>query len=407
MILLLAAPLWAQIYADFTVSQGGSPLGTFRARLDHDKAPRTCASFIGLATGSRQWLDLTTGAFRSGVPFYDGLTFHRLDHDFVIQGGSRNGLGTDGPGYTIQDEFHAGLRHSGRYILSMANTGDPGTGGSQFFITLGAAGHLDDKHSVFGEVISGKSIIDAFADDVQFPTDLGDRPLTPIVMESVVISGPDLAGFNIHDPVLRLPMAQSMPPTSIFKDSNANTVTLTFDQEAGREYQIFYSSNLTGWTRWIKRTSGSNATAADFILPATITADQFFVRMPAFDYSLLPAVTDAVVANGRILTLSDRLGNWIEMTFDGAGAGTWTDSIGNSGALTSVTLYDYIQSGLYDIPPNWIAIGGLVVNFDAPAGPLGWSSLATYLNFHEPLNGFSYYGNKSVSALPIFTLSPP
>ncbi len=97
LFVLLTAPANAQIYADFTVSSGGNPLGTFTVTLEHEKAPRTCANFIGLATGKRPWIDLTNGAVRTNKPYYDGLTFHRLDHDFVIQGGSRNGLGTDGP----------------------------------------------------------------------------------------------------------------------------------------------------------------------------------------------------------------------------------------------------------------------------------------------------------------------
>lgn len=101
-------PLTGQIYADFTVSSGDTEIGTFRARLDYDKAPRTCANFIGLATGERPWVDVTTNRIAEGTPFYDGLIFHRLIHNFVIQGGSSNGSGTAGSGYVIQDEFHPG-----------------------------------------------------------------------------------------------------------------------------------------------------------------------------------------------------------------------------------------------------------------------------------------------------------
>jgi len=158
-------------------SHGGSLLGTFRARLEYDKAPRTCANFIGLATGQRAWLDETTGAIRNGTPYYDGLKFHRLDHDFVIQGGDPRGNGSGGPGYGFQDEFHSSLRHSGRYILSMANSGT-NTNGSQFFITLEDASFLDDKHSVFGEVIddssypNSRALIDSFYECCYFS---GDR----------------------------------------------------------------------------------------------------------------------------------------------------------------------------------------------------------------------------------------
>ncbi|MFP6866545.1 MAG: peptidylprolyl isomerase, partial [Roseibacillus sp.] len=191
--LLAAAPtIPAQIYADFTVSHGDTPLGTFRVRLDHDKAPRPVAAFIGLATGQRNWVDLNSGSVMSNTPYYDGQIFHRLDHDFVLQGGDQLGTGGGGPGYVFQDQYHADLRHD-RYILSMAKTGDPNTNGSQFFIVLAdestpasfaAAVALDDLHSVFGEVINdatypnSRTLIDNFADPALFPTN-GERPQTP------------------------------------------------------------------------------------------------------------------------------------------------------------------------------------------------------------------------------------
>ena len=199
---LFPAALHAQIYADFTVRQGTTPLGTFRVLLEHTKAPRTCANFIGLASGKRPWIDVTSGAVRTDKPYYNGLTFHRLIHNFVIQGGSPNGQGTDGPGYTILDEYEPTLRHSSDYVLSMAKSGRPNTGGSQFFITLAATPNLNDKHSVFGKVISGTAIIDGFKNPTLFPTGSGDVPVAPIVMESVVISGPSYAGFDINHPSL-------------------------------------------------------------------------------------------------------------------------------------------------------------------------------------------------------------
>src|SRR5690606_30528949 len=103
-------------------------------------APQTVANFIGLAEGSRAWIDPATGAVMNGEPFYDGITFHRVIEGFMNQAGSRNGLGTDGPGYTFRDETDNGLDHSQPYVLSMANSG-PNTNGSQFFVTAGAANH--------------------------------------------------------------------------------------------------------------------------------------------------------------------------------------------------------------------------------------------------------------------------
>ncbi len=118
--------------------------GTIRLRLFDDKAPRTVANFEKLASEQ----------------FYDGLTFHRVIPDFMIQGGCPRGDGTGGPGYTFEDEFHPDLKHDGPGVLSMANAG-PNTNGSQFFITHLATPWLDGKHTVFGRVIEGQEVVQA------------------------------------------------------------------------------------------------------------------------------------------------------------------------------------------------------------------------------------------------------
>ncbi len=118
--------------------------GTIRLALEDEKAPRTCANFEKLAADG----------------FYDGLTFHRVIPDFMIQTGCPNGTGTGGPGYTFEDEFHPDLKHDGPGVLSMANAG-PDTNGSQFFITHVATAWLDGKHSVFGRVVEGQDVVDA------------------------------------------------------------------------------------------------------------------------------------------------------------------------------------------------------------------------------------------------------
>ncbi len=123
--------------------------GTFRCRLFPDEAPLAVANFMGLARGLRAWLDPKTGQWVRR-PFYDGLTFHRVIPDFMIQGGCPNGDGTGGPGYTFRDEFSKKLRHDRPGRLSMANSG-PNTNGSQFFITEVPTPWLDDHHTIFGE----------------------------------------------------------------------------------------------------------------------------------------------------------------------------------------------------------------------------------------------------------------
>ena len=118
--------------------------GTIRIELHEDKVPKTVANFEKLAADG----------------FYDGLKFHRVIPDFMVQGGCPQGTGTGGPGYTFEDEFHSDLKHDGPGVLSMANSG-PNTNGSQFFITHVPTPWLDNKHSVFGRVIEGQDVVDA------------------------------------------------------------------------------------------------------------------------------------------------------------------------------------------------------------------------------------------------------
>ena len=140
------------IYAKFDTSKGEIVI-----KLTHDKTPGTVGNFVGLAEGS-----LENSAKKKGAPYYDGLNFHRVIPDFMIQGGCPLGSGTGDPGYKFDDEFHPDLRHSGPGMLSMANAG-PGTNGSQFFITHKATPWLDDKHTVFGKLSSGQDVVNSIA----------------------------------------------------------------------------------------------------------------------------------------------------------------------------------------------------------------------------------------------------
>ena len=142
------------IYGKFNTAKGA-----ILVKLTHDLTPGTVGNFVGLAEGQ-----LENSARPMGKPYYDGLKFHRVIPDFMIQGGCPQGQGTGGPGYNFDDEFHPSLKHDKAGVLSMANAG-PGTNGSQFFITHIPTNWLDGKHTVFGHVIEGQDVVDAVAGD--------------------------------------------------------------------------------------------------------------------------------------------------------------------------------------------------------------------------------------------------
>ncbi len=165
------------VYARFDTSEG-----SFTATLFDQETPKTVENFIGLAEGTKEWTDPRTNQ-KVTQPYYNGIVFHRVIKGFMIQGGDPLGQGIGGPGYNFADEFHPSRRHNRAGILSMANRG-PNTNGGQFFITLAPTPHLDDRHSVFGEVVEGLDVVHAIG---SARTDQRDRPLTDVVIRSITI----------------------------------------------------------------------------------------------------------------------------------------------------------------------------------------------------------------------------
>jgi peptidyl-prolyl cis-trans isomerase A (cyclophilin A) len=146
--------------------------GRFKIKLFDKEAPNTVKNFTDLAEG-----------VKTGKPFYDGLVFHRVIPDFMIQGGCPQGTGRGGPGYNFADEFHPSLKHSKPGLLSMANSG-PNTNGSQFFVTVAATPWLDNRHSIFGEVTEGYDVVEKIS---KAPRDSSDRPRKEVRINTVTI----------------------------------------------------------------------------------------------------------------------------------------------------------------------------------------------------------------------------
>src|SRR5205085_8913274 len=146
--------------------------GRFKVKFYDDKAPNTVKNFVDLAEGTK-----------TGKPFYDGLVFHRVIPDFMIQGGCPEGTGRGGPGYKFADEFHPSLRHTKPGLLSMANAG-PNSNGSQFFVTVAATPWLDNKHSIFGQVTEGYDVVKKIS---LVPRGAQDRPVKEVRILSVTI----------------------------------------------------------------------------------------------------------------------------------------------------------------------------------------------------------------------------
>lgn len=395
-LMLATAVARGEIFADIAVSQGDSPLGTIRIRLEHERVPRVVAAFIGLATGERDWIDPVTNEVKSGVPYYDGIIFHRLIHNFVIQGGDPTGTGQNGPGYVTQDQFHPDLRHSGRYMVSTAKSKNPNTFGSQFFITLEAAGHLDDKHSVFGEVISddvypdSRALIDRFTSEAEFPV-TNQRPDTPLTMTAVTISGSSLAGFDINNPALRLPNIVKNPVQPFPIRTGADDVfSLGFKREALHDYFLYSGTELDSLPLLSVMLSADQE--EDYLLDITgVDQPSFYYQHTVVDYSQLFHPLPSLAQDGAKIEFVNPDGSSISVVADGEGAGTWSDSDGNTGDLSSFVFEVALpETGVFFRTRSlaeFIPLLNFDCEFSEPAGTGEFESLGGVLSFHSETNG--------------------
>ena len=312
------------LFADFTTS-----LGAFTCRLDPAGAPMTVANFIGLATGERAWIDPENGEVRN-EPYFDGLTFHRVIAKFMNQSGSRNGLGTDSPGYAFRDETATSGTHAAAGTLSSANSG-PNSNGSQFFVTVTNTPWLDGKHTVFGQVTAGLDVVLAINQVETIAAD--NRPVVPVVLESVRIRriGADAEAFDIG--AQGLPLAAS---ASAGIEKDAGTLRLTFPPAARTDTRIYRTTDLVQWTNASGGIQLEDPGTGTFTLATTNPAAFYRIAQVTYAESTRAPASPA----GRTLTMDfGPVLGVIAVVFDQENGGTYTyrEDVG------TITRYDWQQ----------------------------------------------------------------
>lgn len=420
------------IFADLTLRHGDNILGTVRIELDAERAPRPVANFIGLATGQFPWINPANGMLMIDTPFYDGLIFHRLIHDFMIQGGDPMGTGRSGPGYIFQDQFNPDLRNQ-RYRISMAHSG-PCTNGSQFFILLTDAPWLDDYHSVFGVINdpADRAIIDAFTDAETFATGANDRPLTDIIIESIVIGGNGLADFDIFDPSLGLPRIRGVYSTleRSIDDQGKNRVRIQWPADYLREYPISLTGDLHNWgtinNYYLIMNDDQNVSLT---APVPEPNNGLFFRVAAVDYSSVPQAPVEIFREGAVLAMNVG-GGLLTVTF-GSGnngdLGAWTftaaDNMVTSGTIAELATGRDNPSTLPVLPDGmnylidfsgalrYLSLRDIYLLFAQPVGPDNMMDIEALISFHTSHSGWflgDYTQKQSTYNIDgAFTWTPP
>lgn len=387
LILACSARLAAQtdgIFADFKTS-----MGSFTCRLDYAIAPKAVANFIGLATGQRGWIDQNTGLVRTN-PFYNGLTFHRVIKNFMNQGGSPNGQGTDGPGYAFTDEFSPAARHDGPGVLSMANSGAD-SNGAQFFVTAVATPWLNDVHTVFGRVVGGLDVVLA----INNVATVNDKPKTNVVVETVTIRrvGAAAQAFNIG--AQGLPTVSNPAFTATVQGTNAN---LLVGRPPHVDSRLYSSTNLTTWTS--KNLGITLDQPAVGSVTTTATNQTEFFRVAQVQYAESTLSPGNVAGRTLIMNLRNSSGadlGTITVQFNGAHGGTYNYSKGNP-ANGTLTNYEWIQEAyvgrIWPIEYSGLAPMTLRLNFENVNG--GSVSGTVYPSIGSP---FAISGTFTMTAL--------
>ncbi len=328
------------IYADFTTS-----MGSFTCRLEYAIAPKASANFIGLAAGQRGWLDLPTGRTRTNA-FYNGVVFHRVIAGFVIQAGSPNGQGTDGPGYVFPDEISSSLRFTNTGVLAMANSGT-NSNGSQFFITATNTPWLNDGYTIFGGLTGGTNVVLAIN---HVATDGNDKPLTNVVIQNINIRRVGTAAQTFDINAQNLPIVTNVT----LKISNSPPqVALTFSNRLYADNRLYSTTNLNTWTPNLLGIEISAPTTNTTYQPKDVPYRFFSLAQVQYPSSTFAPKT---VLN-RVVTMTFTSGTSGVLTnmFDGMGGGTYNYS-GSPGTILGYSwtqeayrgdLWPIYYSGLY------------------------------------------------------------
>jgi peptidyl-prolyl cis-trans isomerase A (cyclophilin A) len=372
------------IYAEFNTS-----MGSFTCRLEYALAPKACANFIGLATGQRPWLDLPSGVVKTN-PFYDGTTFHRVIAGFMNQGGSRNALGTDGPGYSFVDEFNPTLRHDGFGVLSMANSG-PDSNGSQYFITVSAQPQLDDVHTVFGRLYGGSNVVYGIN---HVSTDANNKPLTNVTVNSVNIRrvGPAAIGFDLNTNSLALVTNLA---TQIARAGT--NISLSFSNRLNADNRFYVSTNLATWSGnslGIEVDAGySNSLLRSASLPSE------FYHMAQVQYPPSLFVPRTVLSKTLTMVFAGGNGTFV-IGFDGGGGGSYTWTGGSSG---SVLYYSWIQDPYRGrLRPIWLQNFGYILelHLDYDSATSGTFKGTAFLDYLYPNSAGSFPVSGTFTSAP-------
>ena len=314
------------IYAEFNTS-----MGSYTCALYYAQSPKAVANFIGLAAGQRPWLNLPTGLARTN-PFYNGLTFHRVITNFVIQAGSPNGLGTDGPGYAFVDEITNTLQFGGFGVLAMANSG-PDSNGSQFFVTVSPQPSLNGGYTIFGGVYGGSNVVAAIN---LVSTDATGKPLTNVYINTINIRrvGTAANAFDIN--AQGLPLVTNLNLAIALAGTNAS---LTFSNRLYADNRLYSSSNLVNWTAGLLGIETalpiSSTNMQNLLAPA-----QFF-RAAQIQYADTTRATK--LWSGKTLTLfyTSGLNATNILVFNASGGGTYTYTTNAPGIILG---YNWFQA---------------------------------------------------------------